>query len=546
MTVPAPVDTASASVPRNSITVSAWTLVSRVTGFARVAVIAAVLGPTYFGNTFQAINQLPNLIFYGLLMGSLFSSLLVPSLVHHVDARDRDGLERVAGAFLGLVTTAFVAVAVFGAVTGPLLLRLFVVGVQDPSIAAAQREVGWLLLVMVLPQVLLYGLACTAAAVMNAHRRFALASAAPALENLGMIATLGASAWLFGTGTAVERVPPGQLLLLGIGSTAAVAVHAGAQWLGAWRLGVRLLPRAGWRDPEVRRLIQRLLPSLGYGWLNMLRWFAVLVAANRVPGGVVAFQLALNFYYLPVVLGAQPVALALLPELSRLFQRHDLRRFRDELTRGFALASFLITPAAVAYLVLAVPLARIAAFGEMATASGVTLLAVGLASLAPGVVGESQFLVELQGAYARHDARSPVRSMALCASLTLAGTVVGLAVPAGAGVLLVLGLAYSAGSLAGGADLWRRVQRRLPPSSERATPAVLRALAGSALMAGPAYLAAAAAASWAQGRLGTVVQLAVAGVVGAGLYLAVQRLWRSPELGSLIGAMRARAGPILQ
>ena len=546
MTVPAPVDTASASVPRNSITVSAWTLVSRVTGFARVAVIAAVLGPTYFGNTFQAINQLPNLIFYGLLMGSLFSSLLVPSLVHHVDARDRDGLERVAGAFLGLVTLAFVAVAVFGAVAGPLLLRLFVVGVQDPSIAAAQREVGWLLLVMVLPQVLLYGLACTAAAVMNAHRRFALASAAPALENLGTIATLGASAWLFGTGTAVERVPPGQLLLLGIGSTAAVAVHAGAQWLGAWRLGVRLLPRAGWRDPEVRRLIQRLLPSLGYGWLNMLRWFAVLVAANRVPGGVVAFQLALNFYYLPVVLGAQPVALALLPELSRLFQRHDLRRFRDELTRGFALASFLITPAAVAYLVLAVPLARIAAFGEMATASAVTLLAVGLASLAPGVVGESQFLVELQGAYARHDARSPVRSMALCASLTLAGTVVGLAVPAGAGVLLVLGLAYSAGSLAGGADLWRRVQRRLPPSSERATPAVLRALAGSTLMAGPAYLAAAAAASWAQGRLGTVVQLAVAGVVGAGLYLAVQRLWRSPELGSLIGAMRARAGPILQ
>jgi putative peptidoglycan lipid II flippase len=546
MTVPAPVDTTSASVPRNSITVSAWTLVSRVTGFARVAVIAAVLGPTYFGNTFQAINQLPNLIFYGLLMGSLFSSLLVPSLVHHVDARDRDGLERVAGAFLGLVTLAFVAVTVFGAVAGPLLLRLFVVGVQDPSIAAAQREVGWLLLVMVLPQVLLYGLACTAAAVMNAHRRFALASAAPALENLGIIATLGVSAWLFGTGTTVERVPPGQLLPLGIGSTAAVAVHAGAQWLGAWRLGVRLLPRAGWRDPEVRRLIQRLLPSLGYGWLNMLRWFAVLVAANRVPGGVVAFQLALNFFYLPVVLGAQPVALALLPELSRLFQRHDLRRFRDELTRGFALASFLIIPAAVAYLILAVPLARIAAFGEMATASGVTLLAVGLATLAPGVVGESQFLVELQGAYARHDARSPVRSMALCASLAVAGTVVGLAVPAGAGVLLVLGLAYSAGSLAGGADLWRRVRRRLPPPSERATPAVLRALAGSALMAGPAYLAAAAAASWAQGRLGTVIQLALGGGVGAALYLAVQRLWRSPELGSLIEAMRARAGPVLQ
>jgi len=540
------VDVAPASVPRNSITVSAWTLVSRVTGFARVAVIAAALGPTYFGNTFQAINQLPNLAFYGLLMGSLFSSLLVPSLVRQLDAHDRDGLERVAGAFLGLVTLAFVAVAALGAAAGPLLLRVFAVGVEDPSIASAQRRVGWLLLLMVLPQVLLYGLANTAAAVMNAHRRFALASAAPALENLGMIATLGASVWLFGTGTAVERVPPGQLLLLGFGSTAAVGVHAAAQWLGAWRLGVRLVPRAGWRDPEVRQLIRRLLPSLGYGWLNMLRWFAVLVAANHLPGGVVAFQLALNFYSLPLVLGAQPVALALLPELSRQFQRHELRRFRDELTRGVALAGFLTTPAAVAYLVLAVPLARVAAFGEMATASGVALVAVALAALAPGVVGESRFLVELQGSYACHDARSPVRSMALCASLVLAGTVAALALPAGAGVLLVLGLAYSAGGLAAAVDLSRRVQRSLPPSPERVAPALLRALAASALMAGPAYLAAAAAAGWAQGRLGSVLELAVASGVGAGLYLALQRLWRSPELRSLLGAVRARAGPAVQ
>ena len=53
------VDVAPASVPRNSITVSAWTLVSRVTGFARVAVIAAALGPTYFGNTSRPSTSFP-------------------------------------------------------------------------------------------------------------------------------------------------------------------------------------------------------------------------------------------------------------------------------------------------------------------------------------------------------------------------------------------------------------------------------------------------------------------------------------------------------
>lgn len=546
MTAPAPADAAFASVARNSITVSTWTLVSRVTGFARVAVIAAVLGPTYFGNTFQAINQLPNIITYGLLMGSLLPSLLVPSLVRQVDARDRDGLERVSGALLGLVTLSFLAVAVLGTVFGPLLLHVFAVGVEDPAVASAQRHVGWLLLIMVLPQVILYGVICTAAAVMNAHGRFALTAAAPALENFGMIGMLAASALLFGTRTSIERVPPGQLLLLGIGSTAAVALHAAAQWLGAWRLGIHLVPRAGWRDPEVRRLIQRLVPSLGYGCLNMLRWFAVLVAANRVPGGVVAFQLALNFFSLPIVLGAQPVALALLPQLSRLYQAHDLRRFGDEFAKGVGLASFLTTPAAVAYFVFSEQLAAIASFGEMAVETGVTLLTVALATLAPGVLGESRFLVGLQGSYAYHDARSPLRSMALCTAVALAGTVIALALPAGTAVLLVLGLAYSAGGLVGGADLSRRVKRKLPPHAERAAPAILRAFGASALMAGPAYLAAASAATWAQGRLGDVLQLVAAGGVGIVLYVAVQGLWRSPELRSLLGAVRTRAGATVQ
>ena len=54
-----------------------------MTGFARVSVTAAVLGPTYFGNLFQATAVLPS-AFYGLLMGTLISALLVPPLVRRV------------------------------------------------------------------------------------------------------------------------------------------------------------------------------------------------------------------------------------------------------------------------------------------------------------------------------------------------------------------------------------------------------------------------------------------------------------------------------
>jgi putative peptidoglycan lipid II flippase len=529
------------AVARNSMSVAFWVLVSRVTGFARIATIAAVLGPTYLGNTFQAINQLPNLIIYDLLMGSLFVSLLVPSLVRHVDARDPRGVERVAGAFLGMVTLAFLAVAIVGIVAGPLLLRLFALGVRDPSAALAQQRVGWLLLVVLMPQVLLYGVATTAIAVMNAHGRFVLASAAPALENLGVIATMVVYGALFRTGTSVERVTVGQVLVLGVGATAAVALHAAAQWWGARRLGVRLLPRAGWRDTEVRQLVGRAVPSLGYAGVRSLRLFAVLVVANSVPGGVIAFQLALNFLALPLAVGARPVGVALLPELARLHVERRLHQLRHEVVRAMALAHFLIVPAAVAYLVLAGQLAHAVSFGEMAAASGVALTTAALVGLAPSVVGDARFDVALQASYARHDARSPFYSQALCTAIAVAGMLVVFTLPPGALVLLGLGLAVSVSSLVAGWHLSHRLMRRLPEGRERATPGVLRAFAGAALMAGPVYLATRVVPTSSGGHLSSLAGLLAAGLVGIAVYAAVQLLWRSPELRTLLGAVRTRA-----
>ena len=70
------------------------------------------------------------------------------------------------------------------------------------------------------------------------------------MENLGTIAVLVATAALYGTGRGLGNLPTGELLLLGLGSTGAVALHAATQWWGARRAGVVLLPRPGWRDSE--------------------------------------------------------------------------------------------------------------------------------------------------------------------------------------------------------------------------------------------------------------------------------------------------------
>ena len=153
---------------------------------------------------------------------------------------------------------------------------------------------------------------------MNSRQRFALAAAAPAVENIGTIAVLVASACVYGTGHDLGDIPPGEILLLGLGSTGAVAAHAALQWWGARRAGVLLVPWAGWRDSEVMAVVRRAIPALAQAGLAAVQLLILLIAANRLPGGIIAFQIALNFYYLVDALATTPVALSLLPRLARM------------------------------------------------------------------------------------------------------------------------------------------------------------------------------------------------------------------------------------
>jgi murein biosynthesis integral membrane protein MurJ len=532
----------AAAAAGDSLTAAAWTMVSRVTGVVRIAVIGAVLGPTFFGNTYQFTNTLPNLVYYGFLAGQLFSSLLVPALVRHLDAGDRRAAEHVAGGFLGLTLAATAIVAPLAVAIGPLLLRFAALGGGPGLAGAAQVHVARLLILMFIPQIFCYAVVAASISVMNSRKRFALPAGAPSIENLGTIAVLGITAALYGTGSTLGRVPAGELLLLGFGSTGAVALHAATQWWGARRAGVVLLPRTGWREPEVQVVARRALPALGQAGLFALQMLALLAGANRLPGGVVAFQIALNFYFLADAIGTTPVALSLLPRLSRMHLDGDATAFHDTLVRGWALGFFVTVPAAVAYLVLAVPLARALSFGRMASPAGVTMVAVSLALLSVAVIGQTAFLIATYASYARKDTRSPLLASVVQA-VTCLGLVSVVLLVHGTAVLAVLGLAVSASVCAAACYLTARMRRHLSRGrARRLTPSLARFVAGAALMAGPAWLSATVIPRWLGPPSGTWAGIVVAALVGAGVYVGVQAFWRTEELDWLTGGFTLLRG----
>ena len=523
----------------DSLSVAVWTLISRFTGVLRGITIAAVLGATYFANTFQFTNSLPNLVFYGLLAGSMFSSLLVPALVGHIDSGDRPAAARTAGGLLGVALLGMLAIVPVAAVVTPWLLRLGSAGAANAAAAASQVHVGAVLVLLLLPQVPLYAIVGTATAVMNAHRRFALAAAAPALENLGTIVVLGVVAVLYTHVAAEQSVPLSLLLLLGLGTTGAVMLHASVQWWGARRIGVVLVPRSGWHDPQVRATIHRALPALAQAALAALLFGALSLAADREPGGVVAFQLATNFYFLPIALAASPVALSLVPRLSRMTAPGQAGMFRDTYLRGLALACFFAVPAATAYAVLARPIAGAIGFGAFGAAGGRDLIAAALQGLAPAIVGETLFLVTTYACYARKDTRHPLRGMVIQVVVCAAGLAVVVNVR-GIDLLTGLGLAFSVGSAAAAWYLVRTLRRELPRGGQQTLLPFRQTVICSAIMALPAWAGANFLASRLTSAPGRVATVLLVSLGGAGIYFAAQAAMGAQQLEWLTGALRQR------
>jgi putative peptidoglycan lipid II flippase len=528
---------------RDSMFVSGGTALARVTGVARVVVIGAVLGPTTFGNAFQITNSLPNLIYYGFLAGSLVSSLLVPTLVRHLHAGDAARVPVVARGFLGLMLVCSAAALPIMVLGLPWLLRLASLGSSSEA-ADEQVRMVTLLAALTAPQVLLYAVAGTGAAVMFAHRRFALPACAPALENVGMILVFGICAATYGTAPEQGTVPLGELLLLGLGSTLAVGLHAGLQWWGARRCGVTLRPGRGWTVPEVRVIVARAMRSVVQAGLLATQMLAMLLVLARVPGAVVGLQIALNFYFLPVALISVPVGLALLPRLARLHQSGDVAAFWNAYVRGVMLALFLIVPAAAGYLALAQPIAQLVGVGGMANAEGYDLIAGALAMLSLGLAGEAVYFISTQASYARDDARRPLRSMAVQTVCCLA--LIGLVVTVAPDAMLVrmVAAAYAVGCLVGAAHLFVRITAGTSTVARSCLRAAGRVLIGTAAML-PVVLAVALTVPQAvPGRLGLLLTVLGGSVLGALVFVGTQTLLHAPELHWLRSALRSPSSAV--
>ncbi|MCU1351736.1 MAG: putative rane protein putative virulence factor, partial [Acidimicrobiales bacterium] len=483
--------TDASRLARSTASMTALTAISRLTGFVRILVVAAVLGTTFLGNVYQSANTVPNLLFE-LIAAGVLQAVLIPTLVARLDRGEKAEAEHVAGSVLGLSLAALGVLALIGAIAAPLIARALFSGVADPAIRHAQIRLGTVFLWLFLPQVVMYAAGMVATSVLNAHDRFAIPVFAPAVNNVVVTGAYLWFGWLRHGKAPSLHLNPLEVAVLAGGTTFGVVAFCALPVAAAVRSGFSLRPRFDRRHPEVRRLGRLGAWAALFLAVTQLLLVVVLVLANRVEGGVVAYQVAFTFFLLPHALFALPVLTALFPQMSRQSVDHDWNGFARSIERGVASISYFVLPAAAALTALAPLLSHAVLFGRT-DERGASQVAHVLIGFAPGVYGYGIFLFVSRVLYARGDTRSPALvniGVAVAGALVMVG---GFAATNGSVRVAALAGAHSLAYTVGAIVLYRLAWRQLPPGerprvARAVTPPLVAAVVAGAAMAGATAL----------------------------------------------------------
>jgi putative peptidoglycan lipid II flippase len=533
---------ASGGILRAAGTMAVATLVSRLTGFLRTAVLTAVLGLGLVGNAYTVANTLPNLV-YELLLGGVLTSIIVPLLVS-AQEKDADGGVRYAQRLLTLAIAGLGVLTVLAVLAAPALTWLMNIR-QNPGQVALANWLARILLV----EIVFYGIGALAGAILNARGVFAWPAWAPVLNNLVVIATGGLFVLASGPGDLTPTtISATQVWLLAGGTTLGIAVQSLALLPQLARVGVPLRPVWGIRHTGLGEAGTLGLWVVGYVLVSQVGVVITSRVANAAAddGGLGPFALSNASLLFQMPYGIIGVALltALLPRMSRAAARNDVDGVVADLTLGTRLSALGLLPVTAVLIVVGPQLATLAfAWGNTTTAEarGVgTALAVGAVGLLPMAVT----LLQLRVFYAMKDARTPtlIQLGMVVVRVPLVLLVPVLVEPRHvvAGLMLATSLTFVAGWVIGDVALRRRLGRA---RSSDAADSVVR----MTVVTGVAGVLGWAAVSLAgrtfgdsiPGSLGTVVlgtvvigSAVVAGAVVAGV----------PELRDALAGVRARLG----
>ncbi len=547
------------SILSSSAVMAAGTVVSRLSGFVRTAMLGAALGAALHADIFNIANTVPNML-YILLAGGVFNAVLVPQLVramkHDPDRGDAytNRIITLAGIFLAGVT----AVLVLGA---PWLMRIFLAPEYFTPELAAQRESVIVFARYCLPQVFFYGMFVLVGQVLNSRGRFGPMMWAPIANNVVSVLVIGLYLVVYGAAQGDQlcgAFTPGQELLLGLGSTLGIVAQFAVLLPYLRAAGFTYRPRFDFRGTGLGHTLRLGTWTVLFVIVNQIAYTVVVRLASggtaQTAGGACAtgssqgtgytiYSMAYLLVMVPHSVVTVSLATAMLPRLSSHAAGADLRGVADNVASTLRSSFALLIPFAVLLPVIALDVSNVV-FGYGAATPSVPDLAVSLALFSPGLVFFTVHYLMLRGFYALERNRMVFWVQCVIAAVNIVAAVVltRMADPAhtAPGLVIAFGASYVVGAVGSYTLLGRLV-------GGLGTARLVRFLVRLAIAAGIATALAWAAKYgveqlWLPSatKVQAIVMLAGTTAIDVTVFLALSRAMRIREVTGMTAMVTSR------
>ena len=457
-------------------------MASRIMGFVRDIMIAALLGAGPVAEAFFVAFRLPNM-FRRFFAEGAFNMAFVPLFAKRLEG-EGDAAARQFG--IEALSVLFVALLALTAIA-QVAMPFFVWALASGYAGDGKFDLAVTFSRIVFPYILFISLAALFSGLLNALGHFAAAAAAPVLLNVVLVSAMGL-AWLIGAQVGFA---------LAWGALLGGVLQLALVWIAARRLGMGLLPTRPRLTPDVRRLITLAIPAVLAGGVMQINLVVGTQVASYFDGAVSWLWMADRVYQLPLGVIGVAIGVVLLPELSRRLRAGDMSGTRDSMNRAAEFSLLLIIPATIGLLVI--PQLIVAVLFErgaflpsdtVATAQALAVYALGLPSFVLLKVVQPAF-------FAREDTKTPLYT-------ALASMVINIVLAVGLAPFIGFLAAAIGATVAGWANLillWIGI-RRLDPGlrpDDRLARRIPRMLVAAAVMGGFVLALAFLGQAWAQG-----------------------------------------------
>jgi putative peptidoglycan lipid II flippase len=379
------------------LTVGGWTMVSRVLGFARDMLIAAVLGAGPLADAFFVALKLPNL-FRRLFGEGAFNAAFVPAFSGALAVQGPQVAKQLAERMAALMTLWLAGIVILGLIFMPQIMYGLAPGfAADPekfALAVSLTRITF-------PYLLLICLTALVSGVLNGLDRFAAAAAAPIFFNLLSMAAL--------------------VLLAPFTATPAHALAWGVTISGVVQLGLVLwaCAHAGFAlhflrppqlAPDVQQVLRKMIPGVLGAGVTQLNLAVDVIIASLLPAGAVSFlYYADRVAQLPLGVIGAAIGTAMLPLLSRQVRAGESLSAHRTMSRAAELSLLLCLPAALGLAAAGAPIIDVLFVRGAFTAEAAHATAAALGAYAIGLPAYVLVKVFAPGFFARGDTATPVK-----------------------------------------------------------------------------------------------------------------------------------------